>query len=569
MAARGDEARRGEAEGKLVLAIDQGTTSSRAILFDAAGRKVATAQREITQYRTTAGWAEHDASEIWASVEAVVQEVLAEARAAPADVAAVGITNQRETTVVWDRRTGEPLARAIVWMDTRAEGICEAVAREVGGRDGLVGRTGLPLVPYFSGPKLRWMLENVPAVRRAADEGQALFGTVDSWLVYKLTGGAVHVTDVTNASRTLLLNIDTLAWDEELLRHFGVPRAMLPEVRSSSEEYGRCSAVAGLRGVPISGILGDQQAALFGQACFAEGDAKNTYGTGCFLLFNTGRRVRSTHGLLTTVAYQLGAGAAPVYALEGSVAQGGSVVQWLRDKVRLFDSSRDIEPLAKSVLHEPANGGLYLVPAFTGLFAPRWRADARGVLVGITGATSRAHIARAALESTAFQSLELIRAMEKDSGRACTRLRVDGGMCVNETLLQLQADLARADIVRPAELETTALGAAYVAGLAVGVWTGVDQLARQWKADRVFQPLMPADLAHTHFRGWQRAVDRSLNLATLDADGGAEGEKGGHRHKHSHDHSSDHTIPWLSAALAGLALGIAVGYVAFRAKPRE
>nr|NLD40456.1 glycerol kinase GlpK [Actinomycetales bacterium] len=451
---------------RFVLAIDQGTTSSRAMLFDHSGTPVARAQQEHAQSFPRAGWVEHDPNEIWERTRAVVSEACAAAGAGPADIAAVGITNQRETTLVWDRKTGEPVYPAIVWQDTRTDKIVRKLAA-TGGGDRFRATTGLPLSTYFSGPKLAWILKKVKGARKRAEAGELAFGTIDTWLLWQLTGGAVHATDVTNASRTMLMDLDSLAWDESICAELDIPVSLLPEIRSSSEVYAEVVEIEGLEciaGVPIAGILGDQQAATFGQACFEPGTAKNTYGTGNFMLLNTGTEpVASEHGLLTTVCYRLG-DAPPVYALEGSIAVTGSLVQWLRDNLRVIESAHEIEEVAGEVSD---NGGVYIVPAFSGLFAPHWRSDARGVFVGLTRFVTRGHLARAVLEATAFQTREVLEAMDADSGVPLTELRVDGGMVTNELLMQFQADILGVDVVRPRVAETTALGAAYAAGIAV------------------------------------------------------------------------------------------------------
>jgi glycerol kinase len=488
---------------EVIAAIDQGTTSSRCILFDHHGRMVASAQREHRQILPRPGWVEHDADEIQASVLAVVAEALDKASLKPSDVFAAGITNQRETTVAWDRRTGRPLCNAIVWQDTRTDGICAELARD-GGQDRFRAITGLPLATYFSGPKMRWMLDNVPAVRAAADAGVLMLGTVDAWLVWNLTGR--FVTDVTNASRTLLLDLRRLEWDDEILDALGLQREWLPEVRSSSEVYGPIRGGI-LDGVALAGALGDQQAALVGQASFDPGEAKNTYGTGSFLLMNTGTApVPSTCGLLTTVGYRLG-DAPAVYALEGSIAVTGSLVQWLRDNLGLIRDAAEIEALANTV---EDNGGAYFVPAFSGLFAPHWRSDARGVIAGLTRYVNRGHIARAVLEATAYQTKEVVDAMAKDSGIHLTQLRVDGGMVRNATLMQFQADMLGVPVVRPKVWETTALGAAYAAGLATGFWTGTDELRAHAEVDVTWSPRMEPAARERLYSGWCKAVERSL-----------------------------------------------------------
>jgi glycerol kinase len=486
---------------RYVAAIDQGTTSSRCILIDQAGAVVAMVQKEHRQIFPRPGWVEHDAEEIWANVQEVVAGALGRAGAEPGQLAAVGLANQRETSVVWDKRTGRPVAGAIVWQDTRTAGLVDELAA-VGGIDRFRDRCGLPLATYFSGPKVRWLLDQTDGARAAAMRGDLLFGTIDAWLIWKLTGA--HVTDVTNASRTLLMNISTLDWDDELLATIGVPRAMLPEIRPSLQIYGKARGV--LDGVPVAAALGDQQAALFGQACFSAGDGKCTYGTGNFVLVNTGDSpVRSASGLLTTVAYQA-AGGKPVYALEGAIAVTGALVQWARDNLGLIASAGEIESLARSV---EDNGGCYIVPAFAGLFAPYWRPDARGAIVGLTGYVTKGHIARAILEAAAWQTREVVDAMAAD-GAPLKVLKVDGGMTANELLMQFQADVLDRPVVRPAIAETTALGAAYAAGLATGFWPDLGALGAQWKKDREWRPLMQEpQRAHEH-RQWRKAVDRSL-----------------------------------------------------------
>ena len=492
---------------RAVGAIDQGTTSTRFMIFDHGGAVVASAQREFRQILPRPGWVEHDPNEIRETVEAVVAEALSAAGMTARNLVAVGITNQRETTVVWDRTTGVPLSNAIVWQDTRTGGICETLA-EGCGIDRFRDLTGLPLATYFSGPKATWLLANVEGLEDLAAAGRALVGTVDSWIVWNLTGGTGggrHVTDVTNASRTLLMDLDTLAWSDDLLEAMGVPRSMMAEILPSIGRIGIGTGV--LAGVPISAILGDQQAALFGQACYEPGDVKNTYGTGCFMLMNTGaRRVPSRSGLLTTVAYRI-AGGDPVYALEGSVAVTGAVVQWLRDNLGLISTSDEVESLAASV---EDNGDVYFVPAFSGLFAPHWRSDARGVITGLTRFARKGHIARAALEATAYQTREVLEAMRVDSGVSLTELKVDGGMVVNELLMQFQSDILDVPVIRPRVSETTALGAAYGAGLAEGYWDGLDALRENWQEARRWAPAMPAGAREALFARWQEAVERSL-----------------------------------------------------------
>jgi glycerol kinase len=494
-----------------ILALDQGTTSSRAILFDRDGTMVAVAQKEFRQIFPKAGWVEHDAQEIWATQIAVAVEALGRAGARPTDVAAIGITNQRETTVLWDRATGEPIGNAIVWQDRRTAEFCDRLKAD--GHEGLVReRTGLVIDAYFSGSKIAWMLDNIPAARQRAEAGQLAFGTIDSWLVWKLTSGKVHVTDVSNASRTMLFNITTLKWDEDLLRLLRVPRALLPEVRASSEVYGRVSTSLGVAEVAIGGIAGDQQAALFGQMCVSPGLTKNTYGTGCFLLQNTGTKpVVSQNRLVSTVAWQIDG--RTEYALEGSVFIGGAVVQWLRDGLGLIKRSPEVEQLAASVTD---NGGVYLVPAFAGLGAPHWDPYARGLIVGITRGTTAGHIARAALESIAFQVADLLDAVHGDSGISLSELRVDGGAAANDALLQMQADLLGVPVVRPAVTETTALGAAYLAGLAVKFWSSPDEIARQWRVEKRFDAAMPRAAAE-HLRArWREAVKRAKGWVAAD-----------------------------------------------------
>jgi glycerol kinase len=492
-----------------VGAIDQGTTSTRFMVFDKSARIVAVAQKEHEQIFPRPGWVEHDALEILRRTHEVIGEALEKRGLQASDLAAIGITNQRETTVVWERKTGQPIANAIVWQDTR---VADEVARfaSEGGQDRFRAPTGLPLSTYFSGLKLRWILGNVPRARERAAVGELLFGNIDTFLVWNLTGGAdggVHVTDVTNASRTQLFNLETLDWDAELLKIFDIPREMLPQVRSSSENYGAATLPA-ISGVPIAGILGDQQAALVGQACFRPGEVKNTYGTGCFLLMNTGeRRVSSTFGLLTTVAYKLGTAPA-CYALEGSVAVTGALVQWVRDNFGLIEKSSDIEVLARSVAD---NGGVYFVPAFSGLYAPYWKESARGVIAGLTRYANKGHLARAVLEATAFQSREVVEAMEKDSHISLESLRVDGGMVANDLLMQFQADILNREVVRPLIQETTALGAAYAAGLAVKFFSGLDELRANWAVDYTWEPHLEETQREKMYRRWKKAVTRSFD----------------------------------------------------------
>jgi len=488
---------------RYVAAIDQGTTSSRCIIFDETGSIVVSDAKEHRQIFPRPGWVEHDAAEIWTNVQQVVLGALSKARLKASDIAAVGVTNQRETTVLWDRRTGAPIANAIVWQDTRTDRLVKDLGGDAG-QDRFRDKTGLPLATYFSGPKIRWLLDNIPGARAAAEAGDILFGTMDSWIIWNATGR--HVTDVTNASRTQLMSLATLDWDEALLDAIGVPRAMLPEIRSSSEVYAPSKGVL-LTGVPIAGALGDQQAALFGQACFEPGEGKCTYGTGAFLLLNTGEApVPSKQGLLTTVGYRIG-DAPAVYALEGSIAVAGSLVQWVRDNLGLIAAAKDIEALAASV---EDSGGCVFVPAFAGLFAPHWRSDARGVIAGLTGYVTKAHIARAALESTAWQVREVADAMAADSGVSLKTLKADGGMTANELLMQFQADVLDAPVVRPAVAETTCLGAAYAAGLAVGYWPDTDALKANWKAAKTWTPSMSEDARASGYRRWRKAVERTL-----------------------------------------------------------
>ena len=487
---------------RYILALDQGTTSSRSILFDHAGNPVAVAQREFTQHFPQPGWVEHDANEIWATQRATIAEVLARARARIGDVAAIGITNQRETTVVWDRATGDPIARAIVWQDRRTAAHCAAL-RDQGHEPLVRARTGLVLDPYFCGTKIGWLLEHVPGARGRAERGELAFGTIDSWLAWKLSDGRLHVTDASNASRTLLYDLATGDWDDALLALFGVPRAMLPRVGPSSGPIGE--VVVEGRPLPLTGIAGDQQAALFGQACFAPGMAKNTYGTGCFLLMNTGDAPQaSAHGLISTVAWQDADGRRQ-FALEGSVFVAGAVVQWLRDGLGIIAHSSDVEALAESV---PDAGGVTFVPAFTGLGAPYWDPEARAAILGLSRGVTGAHIARAAIESIAFQSAELLDAMQRDAGKPLTELRVDGGASANNLLMQFQADLLGVPVIRPRVRETTALGAAYLAGLAVGFWRGPDDVTRNWQVDRRFDPAITRDEADARMNAWRGAVAR-------------------------------------------------------------
>jgi glycerol kinase len=498
-----------------VAAIDQGTTSTRCMLFDRSGSVLAVAQLEHRQIFPRAGWVEHDAEEIWRNTQAVIGEALQRGGVEPGQLVAIGVANQRETAVVWERTTGRPVHHAIGWQDTRTGAICAELAALGGGAARYQDRVGLPLSTYFSGPKVRWILDAVDGARRRAERGELLFGTIDSWLLWNLTGGVdggVHVTDVSNASRTMLMDLDTLSWDDEIAAEMGIPTAMLPRICSSSTRYGTVASGV-VEGVPLCGILGDQQAATFGQVCFEVGTAKNTYGTGNFLLLNTGpERVASEHGLLTTVCYQLDR-AAPVYALEGSIAVTGALVQWLRDNLALIGSAADVETLARTVRD---NGGAYFVPAFSGLFAPHWRADARGALVGLTGFVGKGHIARAVLEATAFQTREVVEAMKADSGVALRELKVDGGMVGNELLMQFQADLLDVPVVRPRVSETTALGAAYAAGLAAGYWSDLDDLRRNWAEGKRWTPQLESGQRERLYRNWKKAVTRTLDWVDDD-----------------------------------------------------
>ncbi len=496
--------------GSYILSIDQGTTSSRAIIFDHDGKIVASSQREHQQIFPQAGWVEHDPMEIWVNVREVSGEALSRAQLTRHDIAGIGITNQRETAIIWNRKTGLPVYNALVWQDTRTQDLIDAVEASHGS-ELFRKKTGLPLATYFSASKIVWILDNVEGAREAAEAGELAFGTPDSWVLWNLTGGVdggVHATDVTNASRTLLMNLETCAWDTDLIAAWGIPESLLPEIRSSSEIYGHAHSSSLLREVPISGILGDQQAATFGQAAFDAGESKNTYGTGNFLIVNTGEKpVHSKNGLLTTVAYQLG-DEAPRYALEGSIAVTGSLIQWLRDNLGLISEASEVEALAASV---PDNGGCYVVPAFSGLFAPYWRSDARGVIVGLTRFINKGHIARAALEATAFQTREVLDAVNADAGVDLTELKVDGGMVKNETLMQFQADILGVPVIRPKVAETTALGAAYVAGLAVGYWSSREELRGKWAEDKRFVPGMPAETSAKLLAQWKKAVTRTFD----------------------------------------------------------
>ncbi|TFD55732.1 glycerol kinase GlpK [Cryobacterium frigoriphilum] len=500
---------------KYVLAIDQGTTSTRAIIFDKAGSIISTGQLEHEQILPRAGWVEHDPREIWNNTREAIGQALAKADVTRHEIEAVGITNQRETAVVWDKNTGIPVYNAIVWQDTRTQAIVDRLAAD-GGIERFKKTVGLPLATYFSGTKIVWILENVPGAREKADAGDLLFGTTDSWVLWNLTGGidgGVHATDVTNASRTMFMDLKTLQWDDEILAAFDVPRSMLPEIKSSSEVYGIISTHSLLRETPVAGILGDQQAATFGQAAFDQGEAKNTYGTGNFLIFNTGTDiVESKNGLLTTVGYKLG-DEPTHYALEGSIAVTGSLVQWMRDQLGLITNASEIETLAKTV---DDNGGAYFVPAFSGLYAPYWRSDARGALVGLTRYVNKGHIARAALEAIAYQTREVLDAVNADSGVPLTELKVDGGATANDLLMQFQADIIGVPVVRPVVAETTALGAAYAAGLAVGFWSGLDDLRANWQEDARWEPTMDPEEAARLLRNWKKAVTKTLDWVDDD-----------------------------------------------------
>ena len=490
-------------------ALDQGTTSSRCMIFDHGGQVAAVEQLEHEQIYPQAGWVEHDPNEIWQRCRQVMDAALEKVGGNADDIAALGVTNQRETTVVWDRNTGEPVFNAIVWQDTRTDKICEELSKD-GGQDRFRLKNGLPIATYFSGPKIRWILENVDGARERADAGDLIFGNTDTWCIWNLTGGTdggLHLTDPSNASRTMLMNLATLDWDDELLDTIGVPRAMLPQIQPSSADYGEVKEGA-FAGVEVAGDLGDQQAATFGQTCFSVGEAKNTYGTGNFLLLNTGNEaVQSKNGLITTVGYKIGDDPA-VYCLEGSIAITGALVQWLRDNLKMIRSSSEVEDLAKTV---EDNGGTYIVPAFSGLFAPYWKANARGVFAGLTRFVNNGHIARAALESTAFQSREVADAMNADSGVELESLKVDGGMVVNETLMQFQADILGVPVIRPQVAETTSLGAAYAAGLATGFWAEVEDLRENWVEDKRWEPQMDAAARDEAYRYWKKAVERTFD----------------------------------------------------------
>ena len=497
---------------KYIAAIDQGTTSTRCMIFNRQGSVVSVAQKEHTQITPQPGWVEHNPLEIWDRTHEVIQGSIKKAQIMTGEIAAIGITNQRETAVIWDRNTGKPYYNAVVWQDTRTKNICDQLSSD-GGQDRFREITGLPLATYFSGPKIKWILDNVESVREAAQKGDAIFGNIDSWVIWWLTGGpngGSHVTDVTNASRTMLMNLKTLDWDESILSILGIPRQMLPKIVPSSDQ--NTWGVTQISGpfqeeIPVVGDLGDQQAALVGQTCFTAGEAKNTYGTGCFMLLNTGTEiVQSESGLLTTMGYKFGEKDA-VYALEGSIAFTGALVQWLRDNMEFFEKSPEVEDLAKSV---EDNGGIYFVPAFSGLFAPYWRSDARGVIVGMTSYIKKGHVARATLEATAFQTREVLDAMEKDSGVKLTSLKVDGGMVYNELLMQFQADILGVPVIRPSISETTALGAAYAAGLAVGFWKNEDDLRANWRMDKTWNPEMEPSKRKKEFHSWQKAVQRTF-----------------------------------------------------------
>ncbi|WP_434438637.1 glycerol kinase GlpK [Lentzea sp. E54] len=494
-----------------VAAIDQGTTSTRCMIFDHSGRVVSVDQKEHEQIFPRAGWVEHDPKEVWQNARQVAAGALAKADLSTADIAAVGITNQRETALVWDRNTGEPVYNAIVWQDTRTDKIVQELGALGGGQERYRQKVGLPLATYFSGPKVRWILDNVEGAREKAEAGDLLFGNMDTWVLWNMTGGTnggVHVTDPTNASRTMLMDLDTLQWDSSIAADMGIPMSMLPEIRSSSEVYGQVRERGALAGVPIAGILGDQQAATFGQACLSPGEAKNTYGTGNFMLLNTGtEKVMSENGLLTTICYKIGQ-AAPVYALEGSIAVTGSLVQWLRDNLGMISSAAEIEEHARSV---EDNGGAYFVPAFSGLFAPYWRSDARGAIVGLTRFVNKGHLARAVLEATAFQTREVLDAMNADSGVDLTALKVDGGMVVNELLMQFQADILGVPVIRPVVAETTALGAAYAAGLAVGFWETEDDIRDNWAQDKQWEPRMDESRRASEYANWKKAVSKTFD----------------------------------------------------------
>jgi glycerol kinase len=495
---------------KYAAALDQGTTSTRAMIFDHSGKVVSVAQKEHEQIFPKPGWVEHDAKEIWARSQEVLDEALSSAGATADDIAGLGITNQRETAVVWDKNTGEPVMNAIVWQDTRTDRLVDELSRE-GGQDRFRPQTGLPVATYFSGPKVRWILDNVDGARERAEAGDLIFGNMDTWCIWNLTGGTdggLHITDVTNASRTLLMDLQTLQWDEALASAIGVPMSMLPEIRASSEVYGEVRSGGGMQGVKIAGDLGDQQAATFGQTCFSPGEAKNTYGTGNFLLLNTGTEaVQSKSGLITTVGYKIGDEPA-VYCLEGSIAVTGSLIQWLRDNLKMIQAAPEVEELAQTV---EDNGGVYIVPAFSGLFAPYWKSNARGVMAGLTRYVNAGHIARAALEATAYQSREVVEAMDADSGVKLESLKVDGGMVGNDLLMQFQADLLGVPVIRPQVAETTALGAAYAAGLATGFWEDVESLRQNWQEDKRWEPQMDPEKRDEYYKYWKKAVERTFD----------------------------------------------------------
>jgi glycerol kinase len=494
---------------KYAVALDQGTTSSRAMVFNHQGRVEAVSQKEHEQIYPKPGWVEHDPKEIWARCQEVLEEAVASAGASKDDIAGLGITNQRETTVVWDRNTGEPVHNALVWQDTRTDKLVDELSAD-GGQARFQEKVGLPLATYFSGPKVRWILDNVDGARERAEAGDLMFGNIDTWCIWNLTGGTnggLHITDVTNASRTMLMDLKTLSWDEEIAGIIGVPTSMLPEIRASSDVYGEVAS-GGLQGIPIAGDLGDQQAATFGQACLSPGEAKNTYGTGNFLLLNTGTEaVQSKSGMLTTLGYKIGDNDA-VYCLEGAIAITGALVQWLRDNLKLIKAAPEVEELAMSV---DDNGGLYIVPAFSGLFAPYWKSNARGVFAGLTRYVNAGHIARATLEATAFQSREIVEAMNQDSGVALESLKVDGGMVANDLLMQFQADLLGVPVIRPVVAETTALGAAYAAGLATGFWAGEDDIRNNWAEDKRWEPKMDSAQRDEYYKYWKRAVTRTFD----------------------------------------------------------
>jgi len=491
-----------------VVALDQGTTSTRCIIFDYSAKIISIDQKEHQQIYPRPGWVEHDALEIWNNTQKVLYNAIKKAKIDIKEIASIGITNQRETTVLWNPKTGQPYGHAIVWQDTRTSDICNELIKN-GGQDRLRKKTGLPIATYFSGPKIKWLFDREPDLLAKAKNGEVLFGNMDTWLIWNLTGrkeGGIHFTDVSNASRTMLMNLNTLQWDEDILELLDIPINILPEIRSSSEIYGESKVP--ISGIPIAGDLGDQQAALFGQTCFEPGEAKNTYGTGCFMLMNTGTKiVPSKFGLLTTLGYKIGT-QAPVYCLEGSIAITGALVQWLRDNLKIISKSSEVEELAKTVNN---NGGIYFVPAFSGLFAPYWRSDARGVIVGMTRFINRGHFARAALEATAYQTREVLDAMEKDSGIKLKSLKVDGGMVFNELLMQFQSDIINVPVIRPKIAETTALGAAYASGLAVGFWQNPDQLKQNWAIDKIWNPAMDNMVRERLISGWKKAVERSFN----------------------------------------------------------